>query len=318
MEKPQFSFVLPCYNEGENLPAMYGRLVAAGEQLKAGFEIIFVDDGSSDDTEQVLSRLADEDKRVIPIHFSRNFGHMAALSAGLEASQGTEAIICLDADGQHPPELIPDMVRRWREGADIVQSIRKVSADTTFFKRVTSRMFYALLNSMSDLELPDGAADFRLMDRQVVDALIELPERSRFMRGLVHWLGFRREYFEYEAPPRMKGVTKYSATKMLAFALNGITSFSHKPLRATLFLGLMILAAAAVYALYVLFVFFSGGFIVPGWPSLILVMMILGGFQLLMIGILGEYVGRIYTEVKARPTFVQRKPRRKMSDPSPR
>ena len=308
-EHPVFSFVLPAYNEDMNVAAMADRLVKAGEQLGRSFEIIFVDDGSTDDTGAVLDEASFNDARIRVVHFSRNFGHMAALTAGLEMAAATGAVICLDADGQHPPELIPEMVAKWDAGADIVQTIRSQTADATLVKRVTSRFFYRFLNKMADLELPEGAADFRLMDRQAVDAINNLPERIRFVRGLVYWVGFRKEELPYESPPRLDGVTKYNLWKMVKFALAGITSFSYRPLRVSFLLGTLITVAASVYAVYILICFAAGKALEPGWTSMLLVVLTLGGIQLLALGITSEYLARLYTEIKQRPVYVVRKNR---------
>jgi dolichol-phosphate mannosyltransferase len=216
----------------------------------------------------------------------------------------------MDSDGQHPPEMIPALVQKWREGADIVQTVRRATEGETLFKRVTSSAFYGILNRLSDLELPEGAADFRLLDRQVVDALNQLPERNRFLRGLVYWVGFRLVTVEYEAERRMSGVTKYNARKMMSFALNGITAFSSKPLRLSLFLGLGILAAAACYAVYILGCYLADIPLVPGWTSLLLATLLLSGIQLLMLGVVSEYLGRLLTEAKGRPIYIRRRPRR--------
>ncbi|MBI1292190.1 glycosyltransferase [bacterium] len=306
---PTFSFVLPAFNEGTNLLRMAERLCKAGEQLGEPFEIVWVNDGSSDETENVLEELAAKDPRIVPIHFARNFGHMAALTAGLEHARATGAVVCLDSDGQHPPEMIPELVEKWRDGADIVQTIRLATEGESFFKRTTSGAFYWLLNRMSDLELPQGAADFRLLDRQVVDALNALPERSRFLRGLVYWVGFRLVTVEYNAERRMSGVTKYNARKMLSFALNGITAFSAKPLRLSFSLGVVVLFLAGVYAAYILGAYFANIPLVRGWPSMLLATLLLSGIQLLMLGVLSEYLSRLMTEAKGRPIYIKRRPR---------
>ena len=306
---PVFSFVLPTYNEDMNVAVISGRLVKAGEQLGRSFEIVFVDDGSTDDTGAILDEMARSDARIRVVHFSRNFGHMAALTAGLETAEATGAVICLDADGQHPPELIPEIVAKWDAGADIVQTIRAQTADATLVKRVTSRFFYRFLNQLADLDLPEGAADFRLMDRQAVDAINSLPERIRFVRGLVYWVGFRKELFPYESPARLGGVTKYNLLKMARFALAGITSFSYRPLRVSFFLGTLITMAASVYAAYILICFAAGKALEPGWTSMLLVVLSLGGIQLLALGITSEYLARLYIEIKQRPVYVVRKNR---------
>ena len=309
INSPEFSFVLPAFNEAANLPPLAARLCHAGEQLGGSFEIVWVNDGSTDDTEGVLAELSARDARIRPLHLARNFGHMAALTAGLEAARAYGAVICLDSDGQHPPELIPELVRRWRDGADIVQTVRLESAGAGPVKRATSRLFYALLNRLAEMDLPEGAADFRLMDRQVVDALNELPERVRFVRALVYWVGFRRDLLPFEAPPRMAGTTKYSFWKMARLALSGITSFSTRPLRIAFFLGVLVTCGALIYGAYVLWCYARGIPLVPGWTSLLLVVLGLSGMQLVTLGIASEYLARLYTEQKQRPVYVVRKPR---------
>lgn len=304
---PVFSFILPVHNEESNLEDMAGRLMRAGVAVGDAFEIVFVDDGSTDDSAAILQRLSSADSHVRVLHFSRNFGHMAALTAGLEAARATGAVITLDADGQHPPELIPQLIERWRQGADIVQTIRSPSANETPLKNVTSRGFYWLINKLSDLELPAGAADFRLLDRQAVDALNSLPERQRFLRGLVHWIGFQIENLPYEPAPRVAGQTKYSVRKMMAFAFEGITSFAIRPLRIASVIGLLMLVLAAAYAFYVLWQFMTGKPLVPGWPSLLLSILFLSGIQLLTLGIASEYLGRVYEETKRRPIYILKK-----------
>lgn len=308
-DRPVYSFVLPARNEEANLEAMLERLSAVGRELGAPYEIVWVNDGSIDGTGEVLDALAARDETVRPLHLSRNFGHMAALTAGLETARATGAVICLDSDGQHPPEKIPEMVARWKAGADIVQGIRVGSTDSTPFKRVSSRGFYLLLNVLGDLELPSGAADFRLMDRQAVDALNSLPERERFVRGLVQWIGFRQESVEYEAPPRIGGTTKYSTLGMVGLALNGITSFSIRPLRLSFLLGLVVTLGAVAYALYVLWFFFRGIPLVPGWTSTLFVVLISCGVQLMTLGIASEYLARLYLEQKHRPVYIVREKR---------
>jgi dolichol-phosphate mannosyltransferase len=214
----------------------------------------------------------------------------------------------MDSDGQHPPELIPELVRRWQAGADIVQTIRKETGDAGLKKRLTSSMFYFLLNKLGDTHVIPGAADFRLMSREAVDALQRLPEKARFIRGLVSWIGFRVEYLEFDAPARSAGTTKYSFIKMLRFALDGITSFSTVLLRMAVFGGLLVVAGCLVYALIILaFYLFHGSALVSGWSSLMLALLFMGGLNLICLGIVGEYIGRIYSEVKNRPLYILRK-----------
>lgn len=305
---PQFSIVIPAFNEAGNLAPMTARLHAALDGLDRTYEIIWVNDGSSDGTADELDRLAAGDPRVRALHFSRNFGHMAALSAGLEAARATGAVISMDADGQHPPELLPTLIERWDGGADIVQTLREPSAHEGYVKRQTSQGFYRVLSVLADIELPAGAADFRLMDRQAVDALNNLPERVRFIRGLVHWVGFRCEYLPYASEPRMSGETKYSLVKMMAFALSGLTSFSVRPLRLSFIMALVVIAMAGLYSAFVLYAYWAGMPLTPGWASILLMMMLLGGAQLLAIGIASEYLARTYMEQKQRPVYILRKP----------
>ena len=302
----RFSFIIPAYNEESAVSLLAERLVATGEKLAEPFEILFINDGSTDNTAAVLDRLTAGDTRIRAIHFSRNFGHMAALTAGLDRARADGAVICLDADGQHPPELIPDMVERWRDGADIVQAVRKSTHGEGPVKRATSKGFYALMNWLSDTELKPGAADFRLLDAEVVAALKQLPERERFVRGLVSWVGFRTSYIEFAAPAQIDGATKYTFLKMAALAASGITSFSVRPLRLSLLLAFILVVLAGVYGAFALFAYAAGMPISAGWTSLILVVILLSSVQLTCVGILSEYMARVMTEVKQRPIYVIR------------
>ena len=304
---PLLSVVLPAFNEAGNVAPMTARIVAAMEDLGRAFEIVWVNDGSADATAEELDHLCAGDSRVRVLHFSRNFGHMAALCAGLEAARATGAVISMDADGQHPPELLPELVARWEAGADIVQTLREPSAREGFMKQQTSRGFYRVLSLLADINLPPGAADFRLMDRQAVDALNNLPERVRFVRGLVQWVGFRCEYLPYASEPRLSGETKYGLLKMMAFALSGLTSFSVRPLRLSFFMALAVIAMAGLYSAFVLYAYWAGLPLTPGWASILLMMMLLGGAQLLAIGIASEYLARSYMEQKQRPVYILRK-----------
>lgn len=304
---PKYSFVLPACNEASNIRPMTERLVSVGEALDGPVEIVWINDGSTDDTEQQLNAVAAEHPMIRTLHFTRNFGHMAALCAGLEAARATHAVITLDADGQHPPEMVPDMVRLWRDGADIVQTIREEARTDSFVKRVTSRGFYALFNLLADTDIPGGAPDFRLLDREVVDALNNLPERVRFVRGLVHWVGFTRVHLPYAQQERLSGETKYSLKRMASFALNGITSFSVRPLRLAFVMTLLVIGAITVYAGYVLVALAQGKFLTPGWTSMMFVVLFLSAAQLLVIGIASEYLARLYIEQKRRPVYLVRK-----------
>lgn len=284
-------------------------LEALQAQMDGPYEIIWVNDGSTDGTAERLDALAAASERIRVIHFTRNFGHMAALCAGLEAARATGAVITLDSDGQHPPALIPEMIALWKQGADIVQTIREDTGENDFVKRVTSWGFYTVFNLLADTDIPNGAADFRLMDREVVDALNGLPERVRFVRGLVHWVGFTRVCLPYKPEARMAGVTKYNLPRMLSFALRGITSFSVRPLRIAFLLTLLVIAAISVYSLYVLMALLRGAPLIPGWTSMIFVVLFLGAAQLLVIGIASEYLAHLYIEEKHRPVYLVRKTR---------
>jgi glycosyltransferase involved in cell wall biosynthesis len=313
---PTLSIVLPACNEAGNVAPITDRLRAVLEGLGKPYEIIWVNDGSTDGTAEELDSLVQSNPAVRAIHFSRNFGHMAALSAGMEAARATGAVITMDADGQHPPELLPALVARWEAGADIVQTLREPSSQEGLLKRQTSVWFYRVLGWLADIELPAGAADFRLMDRQAVDALNGLPERVRFVRGLVHWVGFRCAYVSYASEPRLSGETKYSLFKMMAFALNGLTSFSVRPLRLSFLMALIVIALAGCYSVFVLWAWWAGLALTPGWASIILVMMLLGGAQLFAIGVASEYLARSFMEQKQRPIYILRKPRAGQRDAS--
>ncbi|MBI2424413.1 MAG: glycosyltransferase family 2 protein [Candidatus Hydrogenedentes bacterium] len=307
--QPRISVVLPAWNEAGNVAPMTGRLKETLDALAESYEIVWVNDGSTDATGDALDTLAAEDPRVRVLHFSRNFGHMAALCAGLEAARASGAIISMDADGQHPPEMIPELVARWKNGVDIVQTIRNPSGREGFLKAATSRGFYRVLSLLADIDLPNGAADFRLMDRQAVDALNNLPERVRFVRGLVHWVGFEREYYHYDPVDRLSGETKYSFFKMFTLAFNGLTSFSVRPLRLSFVLALLVILLAFLYGVFVLWAYLVGLELTPGWASTLIVIMVLGSAQLFAIGIASEYLARAYVEQKQRPVYILRKAR---------
>jgi len=311
---PEISIIIPVFNEEKNLPLLYQKLT---EVLKVvpSYEIIMVDDGSSDGSAEVIAQLHQKDPRVKMISFSRNFGHMAALSAGLDYALG-QAVITMDADLQHPPELIPDLLAKWKAGAEVVNTLRKQTKNAGIFKNLSSLIFYWVINKMTKIQLPANAADFRLLDRKVVQALkkmherfcflrgLKMHERFYFLRGLVSWVGFKQEFVEYEADPRFAGKTKYSLGKMISFALDGITSFSAFPLRLSTYLGLTIAFFSFLYILYALYIKFFTLQAIPGWTSVLVAVLFMGGVQLIFLGILGEYLSRVYEEAKDRPLYI--------------
>jgi polyisoprenyl-phosphate glycosyltransferase len=297
------SVVVPCYNEEEVLPETHRELVATLEQLQdIDFEILYVDDGSTDATERVLKVLYDSDSRVRVIRLSRNFGHQAALTAGLTNASG-DAVVVIDADLQDPPATILEMVALWRSGYDVVYGVRTEREGETRFKLWTAKIFYRIVNRLSALEVPLDAGDFRLLDRKVVQALLAMPERDRFLRGMVTWTGFRQVAVMYARASRRAGSSKYPLWKMMRFALDALLSFSFTPLRIAIWLGLISIAAALGGIVYALVVRLYTTDWVRGWASIFIAVLFLGGIQLITLGIVGEYIGRIYAEVKRRPLY---------------
>ncbi len=299
------SVVVPLCNERDNLPALLERLRAALEPLSLEWELLFVDDGSTDGTAELLTQAAERDGHIRVLTLSRNFGHQAALLAGLEHARG-QAVVTMDGDLQHPPELIPKMVERWRQGAEIVQAVRRQPADPNPLKRIGSRWFYRLLGLLSRVQVTPGASDFRLMDRAAVEALLACRERCRFHRGLVHWIGFTRVELPYDAAPRTSGRSKYSWRAMLRLAGDAIFSFSTWPLRLAGLAGVAVSLVAMGYLLFVLWAKLFTDRTVPGWTSILAAVLVLGGMQLIVLWILGEYVGRLYEEAKQRPIYIVR------------
>ncbi len=299
---PDLSVVVPAYNEEETLEAFYRAIVPVLESLDLSWELIFANDGSRDRTAEIIRTLSARDSRVKGLVFSRNFGHQIAITAGIRHASG-RAVITMDADLQHPPELIPELGRLWRDGHHVVYTVRTYGQEIGRFKRATSDLFYRVINKLADVELIPGAADFRLLDRQVVDYLNAMPESARFVRGMVAWLGFKQVGLPYTAAPRFAGKSKFSLFKMIAFAVEGITSFSTRPLRWCMYFGFFAAFSVVPYSLLAIYQHFFTNLTVPGWSSLIVAVSFLGGVQLISLGILGEYIGRIYTEIKRRPLY---------------
>jgi dolichol-phosphate mannosyltransferase len=296
--------VAPCYNEAEVIGFFYEQLKQVLNSLP-GLEhrILFIDDGSHDGTLAKLNALAERDPAIEVYSLSRNFGHQVALSAGLDAARG-DAVVMMDSDLQHPPALIPRLVQFWREGNDVVSAVRNQTADSTLFKRATSKLFYRVLHFMTDTPIVPGAADFCLLSCRAHQALCQLPERHRFLRGMVSWIGFQRAFVTFDAPPRLAGRSKYTTLKMFTLALHATFSFSVTPIRMATQLGFITIGLSLLYLTYILAWMLAGKGMVPGWTSLIFVTTFLGGVQLAFIGVVGEYIARIFEEVKGRPMYL--------------
>lgn len=301
------SVIVPCFNEEQVIGLAHPRLKAALEAVSAhsltSYEIIYVDDGSRDQTAHLLGEIAKADTRVRVIALSRNFGHQPAVTAGLDHAMGDCAII-IDADLQDPPELIGDMVRLWRDGFDVVYGQRTDRDGESAFKIATARAFYRGLNALSDVDIPLDVGDFRLIDRCVMDAIADMPERDRFLRGMVSWVGFRQAALPYRRAPRAAGESKYPLSKMIRFAIDGVLSFSLAPLRFVITIGLWIVVAAMLGIGYALVNRIFTDQWVSGWTMLFIAIMFMGGVQLMVLGVIGEYVGRIYMASKSRPLYL--------------
>ena len=303
---PALSIVAPCYNEEAVLPLFLEALFGVLDDLPDSSEVILVDDGSTDRTFEVIRDWSERRPECRAVQFSRNFGHQAALSAGLDFSRG-DAVVTMDSDLQHPPSLIPMMVNEWKAGAEVVLTERRDRGRTPFIKRFTSAAFYRLLSRFSGIELSPGTSDFRLVDRRVVEAFADCRETHRMLRGLVQWVGFRHKTVPFEVQDRAAGESKYDFPRMLRFALDGIFSFSTAPLRAAILIGLVISLLSAAYLLYVLLThLFRPEVTTTGWTSILGAVLLIGGVQLTFMGILGEYVGRTFQQVKERPLYVIR------------
>ena len=301
--KIDLSVVIPVCNEEESLPELHRRLGAVLSQLNLAYEVVFVDDGSSDRSLSVISELHSRDPKIKAISFSRNFGHMVALSAGLDFAAG-EAVITMDADLQHPPELIPEMVKRWKGGAEVVNTLRRDTKGAGVFKKFSAALFYWLINRIAKINLPASAADYRLLDKKVVEALKRIHERSRFLRGLISWVGFKQEFIDYQADARFAGKTKYSIGRMFAFALDGIASFSAFPLRLSTYFGLVTALVSFIYILYAFYIRVFTNRAIEGWASVLVAVLFIGGIQLIFLGVIGEYLSRVYEEAKQRPLYL--------------
>jgi glycosyltransferase involved in cell wall biosynthesis len=296
------SIVVPVFNEQENIQFFYQEVLKCMENLGYLFEIIFVDDGSNDKTLLILNRLTQQDTRVRAILLARNFGHQVALTCGLDYAGG-DAVITMDGDMQHPPHLLPILLEKWEEGFEIVQTIRVDTQGVSWFKKFSSSLFYRLINAMSDINIAEGGSDFRLLDKKVVHTFQYFKEKARFIRGIIGDMGYRQVQVKFVAPERYGGKSKFSIKKMFSFALNGITSYSKLPLRFAFYLGILFGFLSFVLTLNVVYIKVFTTEAVPGWATIAVSVLLLGGLQLVGMGIVGEYVGRIFEEVKQRPLY---------------
>lgn len=299
----KISIIVPVFNEEENLQEFYNRIKKVFNNLEYDYELIYIDDGSKDKSVIILNELIKKDSKVKAFLLSRNFGHQIAISCGIDNAIG-DAIITMDGDLQHPPELIPNLLEEWENGYEIVQTIRKSTDDASVFKKLTSKIYYKLINKISKVHITPGGSDFRLMDKKVVEAFKLYKERARFIRGIVNNLGFKTKMVEFVAPARFAGTSKFSLKKMLHFALDGITSFSNIPLRIAFYVGLILGFFSLLLLGHVLYSKYIAQDAVLGWTTLAVSVLFLGGIQLVGIGILGEYIGKVFEEVKQRPLYI--------------
>ncbi len=306
MQEPTYSFVIPVYNEAEVFPELRRRMTALLDSLDAPGEVVLVDDGSRDGSYEAMVELHRADPRFKVVQFSRNFGHQIAVTAGLDHAQG-RAVVILDADLQDPPELIPEMIRRWREGYDVVYAVRRRREGENAFKKATAAVFYRALRRLTGIDVPLNTGDFRLVDRAVVDAITAMPEGGRFLRGMFAWAGFRQIGVAFDRPQRHAGKTKYPLGKMIRLATDGLLSFSSLPLKMALHVGWIVAAVSFLYGLVAIITRLGPFAAAPGWASLVVLVTFLGGVQLMALGVLGQYLARVFDEVRHRPLYLVRR-----------
>jgi dolichol-phosphate mannosyltransferase len=299
------SIVVPVFNEEDNIEVFYQEVCNHMEQTNYRFELIFVDDGSSDATPLILERLSQSDGRVRGIIMARNYGHQLALTCGLDHADG-DAVITMDGDMQHPPSMLSILLSKWKEGFEVVQTIRVSTEGVSWFKTLTSGIFYKLINSMSQVHIQEGGSDFRLLDKAVVQSFRRFKERARFIRGMIGAIGYRQTLVEFTAPKRYAGKSKFSLKSMINFALDGITAYSQLPLRFAFYIGLLFALISFGFTMHVIYIKLFTVDAVPGWATISASILLLGGLQLLGLGIIGEYVGRIFEEIKQRPLYLVR------------
>jgi glycosyltransferase involved in cell wall biosynthesis len=300
---PEYTIIAPIFNEVENIPELYRRISEVMDSTNTSWELVMVDDGSTDGSSDLIRELAVSDTRVRPVIFARNFGHQIAVTAGLDYSRG-EAVVIIDADLQDPPELILEMISKWQEGYEVVYAIRSEREGETWFKEFTASIFYRIIYRITDVDIPLDTGDFRLLDRKVVDVMGQMRERHRFLRGMSVWVGFKQTGVEYKRAARFAGETKYPFNKMIKFATDAITSFSYFPLQLAMYLGFVSAGISILVIPIVIFMRLAGSQAFYGQASTLIAVLFLGGVQLISLGILGEYVGRLYDEAKGRPLYI--------------
>ncbi len=308
MKRINYSVVIPIHNEEDNILELYNRLSKVLKNVCENYEIIFVNDASSDKSLEIIKNLSLKDSKVKFIDFSRNFGHQVSITAGMDYSSG-EAVVIMDGDLQDPPELIPKLLEEWEKGFDVVYAVRRKREGETIFKKITASIFYRFFSKLANINMPLDTGDFRLIDRKVLESLKSIREKHRFMRGLVSWVGYNQTGVLYDREKRSAGKTKYPFFKMLKFSIDGITSFSLIPLRIATFLGFIISSIGFITGIYFIFLKLFTDKLIQGWMTLIDSILFLGGIQLIILGIIGEYIGRIYEEVKDRPLYIIREAR---------
>ncbi|GAA4838126.1 glycosyltransferase family 2 protein [Paenibacillus vulneris] len=302
-ETIRYSIIVPMFNEQEVIEETYRRLKRVMDTLDERYELLFVNDGSKDRTADIVKELCAEDANVRLLNFARNFGHQIAITAGMDHAEG-QAIVVIDADLQDPPEVILEMIELWKNGYDVVYGKRLERKGETWFKKWSAHLFYRLLKSMTSVDIPVDAGDFRLIDRKVCDVMKSMTEKNRYVRGLVSWTGFNQTFVEYTREERWAGVTKYPLRKMLRFAVDAITSFSYKPLKAAAYLGFLVSAVSFIYILVVVYQRLFTNTTITGWASTVAINLFFNGIVLIILGIIGEYIGRIYDETKGRPLYI--------------
>ncbi|WWB83974.1 glycosyltransferase family 2 protein [Priestia aryabhattai] len=301
----KYSIVVPVYNEEEVIHETYGRLTEVMRSTKEAYELLFVNDGSRDRTAEIIKEYSEQDPAVVLLDFARNFGHQIAITAGMDYARG-EAVVVIDADLQDPPELILEMIEKWKQGFDVVYAKRTKRKGETYFKKQTAAMFYRFLRAMTDIDIPLDTGDFRLLDRKVCNQMNSIQEKNRFVRGLVSWVGFKQIAVEYERDERLAGESKYPLKKMLKLSMDGITSFSYKPLKLASYAGVTLSGIGFIYLFVVLYLKLFTDSTITGWSSLIVIQLFFSGIILIILGMIGEYIGRIYDETKNRPLYIVR------------